>query len=227
MDKPTPPERKAEMQRLFAKYDYLTAYRMFTDWFVERDPQGAVGSQWEELGQLQIEYMLAQGMKPEHRLLDFGCGTLRAGRHFIRYLDAGRYTGVDLSLGALEYGKSLVAEEGLADKHPRLIQNTDIATVSYGAASFDFIMAQSVFTHLRLPEIGECLKSFASVMHPGTRLFFTYNEAPEATETTLKDFKFPFEAIADRAREHGILAERRDDYGHPRGQLMAEGRLSV
>ncbi len=38
-----------------------------------------VGGMWEEIGRLQFEFLRARGLKPSHRLLDIGCGSLRGG----------------------------------------------------------------------------------------------------------------------------------------------------
>src|SRR4051794_24004227 len=38
-----------------------------------------VGGRWQELGSLQLDFMVAQGLQPQHRLLDVGCGALRGG----------------------------------------------------------------------------------------------------------------------------------------------------
>ena len=39
--------------------------------------------------------MVEHGLKPEHKLLDVGCGPLRGGIKFINYLEPGNYYGVD------------------------------------------------------------------------------------------------------------------------------------
>lgn len=78
---------------------YSEAYSRYTDLRVRSDPQQAIGGHWEALGKLQFDYLVANGLKPGHRLLDIGCGTLRGGRHFIRYLAPGGYTGIDISNG--------------------------------------------------------------------------------------------------------------------------------
>ena len=77
------------------------------------------------IGQLQFNFMVSAGLEPRHAMLDVGCGTLRGGRHFIDYLDTGRYTGIDISPKAIEFGHTLVAEEGLAEKRPRLLLNEE------------------------------------------------------------------------------------------------------
>lgn len=50
-----------------------------------------VGGCWDEIGKLQFDFMLKEGLKPEHYFLDVACGSLRAGLHFIPYLEVGHY----------------------------------------------------------------------------------------------------------------------------------------
>jgi len=64
----------------------------------------AVGGLWDEIGQLQIDFLVSQGLMPHHRLLDIGCGSLRGGVKLIRYLDAGHYAGVDLHESLINAG---------------------------------------------------------------------------------------------------------------------------
>jgi len=49
--------------------------------------RSAIGGRWGELGAMQLTFMQRQGLKPEHDLLDLGCGCLRGGVHFVRYLE--------------------------------------------------------------------------------------------------------------------------------------------
>ncbi len=34
-----------------------------------------IGGLWDEMGQLQLEFMRLHGLLPQHRLLDLGCGS--------------------------------------------------------------------------------------------------------------------------------------------------------
>ena len=62
--------------------------------------RGAVGGRWEEMGRLQLDFLVKQGLRPSDELLDVGCGALRAGLHFIRYLKPGNY----FALNAIPHG---------------------------------------------------------------------------------------------------------------------------
>src|SRR5436309_1445834 len=64
----------------------------------------AVGGMWDEIGRLQFEFIRGRGLQQGHKLLDVGCGSLRGGVHFARYLDAGNYYGTDLNPSYLKAG---------------------------------------------------------------------------------------------------------------------------
>ena len=46
---------------------------------------GAVGGLWELHGDLQKNYLIGQGLNPEHKLLDIGCGVFRLGVKIILF----------------------------------------------------------------------------------------------------------------------------------------------
>ena len=58
--------------------------------------RGYVGGMWEEIGKVQIDFMVGQGLRPDDVFVDVACGSLRAGRHFISYLDPANYLGLDV-----------------------------------------------------------------------------------------------------------------------------------
>lgn len=86
-------------------------------------PEYAIGGDWDTAGELQLNIMRSVGMGASDSLLDFGCGTLRAGKHFIPFLEQRKYTGIDISPEAIDSARQLVTERQLEDKEPRLILN--------------------------------------------------------------------------------------------------------
>ena len=79
-----------------------------------------IGDLWEEMGQKQLDFLIGEGLRPEHKLLDVGCGALRGGLHFIRYLDVGNYVGIDINQSLLDAGYEIeLAQCGLKARMPR------------------------------------------------------------------------------------------------------------
>ena len=219
----------ATVRALYRQYDYLDAYSRHTDLRVDRNPHAAVGGKWEEIGQLQFDFLVAKGLKPHHTLLDIGCGTLRGGRHFIRYLDVGKYTGIDISEKALAYANNLVEEERLSEKHPRLLLNREkkLLFTDFAGETFDYLLAQSVFTHLMPEHIEECFQNIQRIMHTGSLFFFTFRHARSYKRMELKAFGYPIEFFHDLSQHCGYLVEDcSKEYLHPRGQGMLMVKLA-
>ena len=224
----TPVCRKASrsrIKRLYAQKEYLDAYSEHTDIRVKQDPHSAIGGLWETMGQLQFSFLVKHGLEPHHTILDIGCGTLRGGRHFIKYLNPGKYTGTDISSAAIEYAKTLVRQEGLSDKQPRLIltESKELTFEEFTGETFDYLLAQSVFTHLKHEHIEECFKYVGTIMKENSVFFFTFFEADRFVQRSRKNFSYPFSFFETLSLQYGFEAQNySDDYNHPTGQRMVK-----
>jgi SAM-dependent methyltransferase len=103
--------------------------------------------QWATQRRFQFDFLTSNGLQPEHRLLDVGCGTLRGGIPLIEYLHAGNYTGVEVRAAVLEEARKELAESGLAHKEPVLIHAEDPAEIRSGE-QFDRVWAFMVLIHM-------------------------------------------------------------------------------
>jgi hypothetical protein len=209
--------KKAIVARLYRRKSYLEAYAAHTDMRVRENPYTAVGKDWDVFGPLQYNYLVKYGLEPTYAMLNIDCGTLRGGRHFIRYLDPERYTGMDISVEAIAFGNWLVEKEGLIDKRPTLLvnQNRDLRFGEFAGRQFDYLLAQSVFTHLPAENIEECFAHVGGVMRASTAFFFTLREGREARRTGKKGFVYPFDFFEKLTTRHGFAVELMTDYDHP------------
>src|SRR5438067_3875465 len=136
---------------------------------------------WDYLGKLQLDYLVERGLEPGHHLLDVGCGPLRAGVHFIRYLEPGHYAGVDIRPELLEAARTVeLPRHGLEAKEPLLLASDHFEFGKLGQ-TFDYAIAQSVFTHLPLNSIIRCLVEMSRVLNPGGRFYATIYENQHGT----------------------------------------------
>lgn len=139
-----------------------------------------IGGMWEELGRLQLDFAIDRGLRPEMTVVDVGCGCLRAGLHFIRYLEPGNYYGVDAHRELLDAGYEVELEAGLRDRLPRqnLLCTADFDLSAFGRC-FDMAFAQSLFTHLAPDPIRLCLERLAPAVRAGGSFYATFFECPE------------------------------------------------
>ena len=110
---------------------------------------------WDQIGALQFEFFVAHGLLPHHRLINLGCGSVRGGVRFARYLDRGNYYGIDLNQSLIDAGYELEFKPmGLDSRAPL---NNFHATTEFDFSPFDqpfdFALALPVFTHLTLNSI--------------------------------------------------------------------------
>ena len=134
-----------------------------------------IGGMWDEVGKLQFDYLARDGLAPSDRLLDVGCGCLRGGVHFVEYLEAGNYFGIDISEDLLNAGyETEITDLKLQHKLPRENLHTtgEFDATSFGV-KFDAVLALSVFTHLPLNLIKLCLARLGPSVRPGAKFFTT------------------------------------------------------
>lgn len=197
-----------------------------------------VGGMWEKVGQLQLDYLVDQGLRPEHRLLDVGCGAMRGGIRFAAYLDPGHYYGIDINDRLIEAARRVeIPAAGLTDRVPPGNLKVTGRFQAPFDVTFDYALAQSVFSHLPLNHIRLCLHQVAKVMEPGGRFFATFFCVPEDApydvrwqqeRTKTRAERDPFHYRASEMEWAATVADwdfiHHGDWGHPRGQQMAEFR---
>lgn len=193
-----------------------------------------IGGHWDDHGVRQLDFLLSHGLRPETRFLDVGCGSFRAGRHLVDYLDSGNYYGIDANQSVMQAGYDHELTDAQRAKLPvGNLRASDRFGVDFGV-QFDMAIAQSVFTHISLNHIRLCLYRVARVMRPGGRFFTTFNERPKT---------FPVDGVVPTKRpkytERNVFWYYRGDirwaakfapweyryigkWGHPGGQRMIE-----
>lgn len=197
--------------------DHVAYYRAVMKDDTARSPEGAVGShshrRWLALGQLQFDYLIEHGLKPEFRMLEIGCGNLRAGRLFIDYLHSGNYYGLDISPDILMSAQDTLVTHGLRDKLPHLTPVRDLRFTFLPDEHFDVVHAHSVFSHSPIEVIDECFAHVGRVMKPQAWFDFTFDRTVGKEHHVLReDFYYRTETLVALAARHGLDAVFMDDW---------------
>jgi len=133
------------------------------------------GDKYDLIGALQFGLLTCRlGMREHHYLLDIGCGSLRGGRLFIPYLQPGHYYGIEPNAGILAAGaREEVGEEQIARKRPVFSSDNSFTLSAFGR-HFDYVLAQSIFSHASSKQVRRCLSEAAKVMTDASCFAATY-----------------------------------------------------
>lgn len=193
--------------------------------------RGYVGreDQYDLIGALQFNLLTTLGLRDYHKFLDIGCGSLRAGRLFIPYLNRGCYCGIEPEKWLVDEGISNeIGADMVHIKEPRFEYSHEFPIASFGE-KFDFMVAQSIFTHASQEQILQCLKNAEQNLKPRTAdtrggllaaTFIVGEKDYEGKEwlyqgkTEMAFAKYTEECISRMARESN-LAYRKIDWYHP------------
>lgn len=141
---------------------------------------------WEMKRRFQIGFLKSAGLRPDHRLLDLGCGTLRGGIPLIEYLAVGHYTGVDVRPSVLQEGRRELEEAGLVGRAPQLVCCEDLRDFDAGRR-FDVIWAFAVLIHMSDSVLDTALAAVARHIESSGVFYATVNVG-ERSEGTWQGF---------------------------------------
>ncbi|KAF5463511.1 hypothetical protein F2P56_019417 [Juglans regia] len=135
------------------------------------------GEPWA--GGRDVFEFLAQSthLMPDSHVLEIGCGTLRVGLHFIRYLNPEHYNCLERDeLSLMAAFRYELPSQGLLYKRPFIVKGEDMDLTKFSEVVYDLIYASAVFLHIpdRLVWVG--LERLATKVKPyDGRIFVSHN----------------------------------------------------
>lgn len=131
------------------------------------------------------------GLRPDERVIDYGCGSLRIGQHLIRYLERGNYIGLDVTDAFYREGLALL-EPGLVEaKAPYLAVIDENTLARLALDPPDVIVSVAVVMHVPPNELDTFFRRLLSLAGPGTRLMVHADVAQRELRTAPKSWAYP------------------------------------
>ena len=195
--------------------------------------RAVAGGSWREKGDWEFAFLRAQGLEPQHHVLDVGCGSLAAAIHLLPFVGPGQYWGVERNYTLLDAGMRIeLARAGIARERSHFL-HSDTFDVSGIPDAFDFAIADSLFAYLPFNSVARCIAGVVRKLKPAGRFYATWFENPDAANfdpitrpngvTTYPDrepYHYPFSLIEVVCDAVGATVERIDVSTHPRGEAV-------
>jgi hypothetical protein len=129
---------------------------------------------YDVIGAFIFSLTVSLGLRDHHRLLDIGCGSLRAGRLFIPYLNPGCYHGTEPEKWLVDKGiEKELGRDIVKVKQPTISHRNDFSFSHFGT-KFKFAVAYSIFTHACPSQIKECCEKVAKTLRGSGIFVFSF-----------------------------------------------------
>jgi cyclopropane fatty-acyl-phospholipid synthase-like methyltransferase len=129
--------------------------------------------QFDFMGATQFCLLFRLGIREEHYLLDIGCGSLRSGRFAIQYLLPNRYYGFEPNEWLWQEAQEKELGSDLFRIKTPLFNPSQDFSFEQANQKFDFILAQSIFSHTGADVLDSALSKAQKVLTPTGQFLFT------------------------------------------------------
>lgn len=194
-------------------------------------------NQDEQTGARQASFLLAQGLRADHRYLDLGGNRLEAAAKIIPRLNHGNYFAI-ASTAVISAGRKKLAARNLSVRVPAGNLRASESINVQGFPLFDIGMAHEVFTYLPLSYLSKCLSAIKPNFYCG-RFYATFRMSEAASSEkrhwkldVMKDaandtYRVTSADIAAAAARVGWTMNWIAEWSHHRDQHVAEFVVNV
>jgi SAM-dependent methyltransferase len=173
---------------------------------------------FEIAGRLQLATLLREGIYPQSKVLDLGCGCLRGGYWLIHFLDPGGYFGIEPATAMLQAGiDHLIEPDVLKEKQPRFDTNDRFDLGVFGV-KFDIVLARSIWSHAHKGQIVTMLDEFRANSSPDAFFLTSYYPAG-----LWKNRDYKGDSWKGRSHQSDRPAQVHHSFGWVKEQVEARG----
>ena len=183
-------------------------------WF---NPMSLLGSTLDQHGHAkrgltEFKLFTSYGISPHHRVMDYGCGSLRMAQNFIPFLRTGTYWGFDISGQFINDGLANLKKMGIRSDlgNYRIISPESLAEGREQHA--DFVISSKVLMHISPDNLTQFIRQLSMLIHKKTTLIIDFDESETDMRTSGSAWAYSANRLSQAFRaflpDHGISINR-------------------
>ena len=139
---------------------------------------------WWKAGEKNFQKMVRLfAINKSDRVVDYGCGSLRVGAHFIRYLEPVCYAGLEVTSDLIDMGKQVIGTDILEEKRPLLAEISETSIQAARDMEASLVFSHAVAKNVVRDELDFYLSALRTIAHkPGCVLYFSAKLADAEVE---------------------------------------------
>jgi SAM-dependent methyltransferase len=157
-----------------------------------------------DAGLAEVDRLRSDGLTPTSVCVDYGCGTLRVGKHLIRQLPEGAYWGLDISAYLIDEGVRLMGHELVDAKRPNLRVICDETVAEAAAAAPDLVFSIAVLMHVHPRELPRFAEHLSMLIGRSGRLLFNGRCSERTTRHGPRSWSHGREQLDAVFAAHGV-----------------------
>lgn len=179
-------------------------------------------------GKAQLEILKMDGLRPEMKVLEIGCGCLSAGIPIMQAIEVGNYVGIEPNQWLIDAASQVEPwRQIISQSQPTFLAVTDFDASSTGK-KFDRIVAHSVLAHCSYNQMITLLENIRKVISSDGRAVISFRAAEgnaygssgsrDHYDSFFEDWQYPgvswfrIETICRASIQCGLVAAIRQDY---------------
>lgn len=153
-------------------------------------------------GIIEKDFLIEHGLKPEHCLIDYGCGSLRIGIPLIPYLNTNNYIGLDVTKDFYTLGLSHLSKNIFANKRPQffLISSEILETYKNSA---DFIVSFQVLIHIPKEELQNYFENILRLLKKTGKAFIDFRSSEPSRKVAMSTWHYSRDLIEQMVTKAG------------------------
>lgn len=173
------------------------------------------GDAFGQHGVSTVEFLQSRGLKAHHRTVDYGCGSLRVGRHLMTFLEPGQYVGMDITDRFYNDGLSELDKAAIARAAPTLRVISEESTAEVAKMGVDFIFSTGVVSHVHPSSLQNYFDCLWNLSRPGTQIMVRFRASASLERLSGLSWSHPPELLSGFLEAKGARVELLSPDGLP------------